>query len=72
MPDGSGWEGKHHWVCFNDECSYFQDGWTWMWEHYRAKASYRYRVVNAKVGLTSPLAVWSYTAVRDLIVEDQS
>jgi hypothetical protein len=70
LPDGTGWDAPVQWACFNDDCPYFKDGWDWMWEHYRAKASYRYRVVNAETGKSSPLAVWSPNAVRDRIIED--
>ncbi len=70
LPDGTGWDDRLQWACFNDECPYFKEGWDWMWEHYRAKASYRYRVVNAETGKCSPLAVWSPNAIRDRIIED--
>ena len=69
LPDGSGWEETPHWVCFNDECSYFRDGWDWMWTTYEIRASYRYRITNQANGKASPLAVWSDTAVRDRIVQ---
>ncbi len=70
LPDGSGWEGTPHRVCFNDECSYYREGWDWMWEHYRAKASYRFRLLDAEAGTTSPLPVWSEDAIRDRIIEE--
>jgi len=71
MPQGSGWEGQCHWVCFNNDCSYYREGYDWMWEKYRMKASYRYRLKNPETGTTSPLPVWSDDAVRDFIVEDE-
>lgn len=70
LPLETGWAEHPQWVCFNDECSYFLDGWTWMWDNYRAKASYRFRVVDVESGTTSPLPVWSTTALRDRIVDD--
>jgi hypothetical protein len=70
VPDGGGWDQQVHWACFNDDCPYYVDGWTWMWEQYRAKASYRYRVVDPHTGEATPLAVWSPTAIRNLIIED--
>ena len=70
VPDGGGWDERVQWACFNDDCSYYQEGWAWMWEQYRAKASYRYRVVDPETGNSSPLAVWSPTAIRNLILED--
>jgi len=40
-----------------------------MWENYRAKASYRYRIINPQTGSASPLPVWSTDALRNFIVE---
>ena len=69
LPDNTGWDGPFHLVCFNDECSYYKEGWDWMFEKYEVKASYRYRV-NPDNGQASPIAVWSETALRNRIVED--
>ncbi|MEW6071566.1 MAG: hypothetical protein AB1726_03090 [Planctomycetota bacterium] len=71
LPDGSGWEGQFHLVCFNDDCPYFKEGWSWMWEQYKIHASYRYRILNPRTGYASPLPVWSETAIRDRIVKDE-
>ena len=69
VPDGTGWDGEApHWVCFNDECGYFRDGWDWMWQQYRQKVSYRYRIVDLETGAPSPLAVRSARALRNLII----
>jgi hypothetical protein len=70
VPDGGAWNQPVHWACFNDDCSYYREGWHWMWEQYRAKASYRYRVLDPSGEHHSPLGVWSPTAIRDLIIED--
>jgi hypothetical protein len=70
LPDGTGWDQACQWACFNDECSYYKEGWDWMWEKYQVKASYRYRVVDKQTGNDSPLAVWSPDAMRDRIIED--
>ena len=69
-PDGSGWEQSCQWACFNDECSYYKEGWDWMWEKYKVKASYRYRVTDKHSGKDTPLAVRSADAMRDRIIED--
>lgn len=69
MPENGGWSDLVHLVCFNDDCDYYARGWTWMHEHYAVRASYRYRVEPA-TGVASPLAVWSPTALRDRILED--
>jgi hypothetical protein len=71
VPDASTYNQAIHWACFNDDCPYFRDGWQWMEEMYAAKASYRYRVTDAAGACSSPLAVWSMTAIRDLIVSDE-
>ncbi|OGQ90783.1 MAG: hypothetical protein A2289_02760 [Deltaproteobacteria bacterium RIFOXYA12_FULL_58_15] len=68
LPDETNYDRKVHWACFNDECTYFVEGWDWMMEQYEAKASYRYRV-EPKSGVSSPLPVWSAAALRDRIVD---
>jgi len=67
LPDNTGWPDREHWVCFNDECPYFQEGWAWMWDHYEVKASYRYRVSDPGGRHPSPLPVWSRDALKDRI-----
>ncbi len=69
LPDDTGWEQPFHLVCFNDDCSYYKEGWQWMFDKYEVKASYRYRV-NPENGKASPLAVWSDDALTDSIIED--
>jgi len=71
VPDQSTYQEAVHWACFNDDCSYYRDGWKWMEEQYAAKASYRYRVTDAAGTCASPLAVWSDDAVRDLILKKE-
>lgn len=69
VPDGASWDDEFFRVCFNDDCSYYVHGWTWMKEQYCQNASYRYAYnPNRDAGLMIP--VWSATATRDLIVED--
>ncbi len=68
--DEGGWGDAPHLSCFNDECSYYRDGWEWMREHYRVRASYRYRITDPETGHASPLAVWSETAYLDRIIGD--
>ena len=71
VPDASTYGETMHWACFNDDCPYYREGWQWMAEKYAATASYRYRVTDAAGACACPLAVWSNTAVRDLIVSDE-
>jgi hypothetical protein len=68
LPENSGWDEQIHLACFNDECPYFRRGWTWMFEKYGVKASYRFRIDPAS-GNESPLAVWSKDAVKDRILD---
>jgi hypothetical protein len=68
MPDEMGWHGEIHFVCFNNDCSYYREGWDWIMEQYEAKASYRYRLDPA-TGQASPIGVWSETALLDRIIE---
>lgn len=70
MPDEGGWDGGRQWACFNDKCSYYQEGWDWMYGQYRVRASYRYRLIDLDTNTASPLGVWSADALRDRIVND--
>ena len=69
VPAEATWTEEFFWVCFNDDCSYYRDGWVWMEEHYSQHASYRY-MVNPTTGAASQIPVWSDAATREMIVED--
>ncbi len=68
LPEQGGWDTPFQLACFNDECPYYVRGWAWMEEHYGVRSSYRHRLDPA-TGTTSPLPVWSPTAIRDRILE---
>jgi hypothetical protein len=68
LPDNSGWDDNVHLACFEDDCPYFRRGWTWMFDHYGVKASYRYRI-DPVSGTESPLPVWSRDAIKDCILD---
>ena len=70
VPDGASWEEDFFFVCFNDNCSYYKNGWIWMKEQFNQEASYRY-MINPSSGASSPLPVWSDIATREMIVEDE-
>jgi hypothetical protein len=68
VPDGANWTEEYFFVCFNDDCPYYQEGWEWMKQQYSQMASYRY-MINPATGASSPLPVWSSSAMREMIVE---
>jgi hypothetical protein len=69
-PDMTTWGGALQLVCFNDDCPYYVRGWEWMKTKYNVVASYRYRL-DPKTGESGPLAVWSPTALKSDIVQDE-
>jgi hypothetical protein len=69
-PQQSTWSGEYQFVCFNDACSYYVRGWTWMRERYNVHASYRHRL-DPLTGAQGPLPVWSPDALRADIIEDE-
>jgi len=69
VPDGASWEEEYFFVCFNDDCSYYQEGWKWMEEQYGQKASYRYGV-NPTTNSPLMIPVWSDSATREMIVDE--
>lgn len=69
VPEGASWDEEIFFVCFNDQCRYFRDGWAWMKAQYGREASYRY-MLNPATGAAAPLPVWSDTATKEMIVDD--
>ena len=69
VPEGATWNEEFFFACFNDDCSYFKEGWTWMKEQYNQKASYRY-VLNPNTGGSIMIPVWDEDATRMMIVDD--
>lgn len=69
VPDDATWTEEFFYVCFNDDCPYYQGGWKWMKEQFSQVASYRF-MVNPSTGAESQIPVWSATATREMIMED--
>ena len=67
--DGLGWGVSYFWICFNDECSFFVDGWEYMRETYGKTASYRLMCLPDS-GATEAVAVLSYDGLKGGIIED--
>lgn len=68
LPPDSDFGVEYFYVCFNDECRYYQRGWEWMAEKYRRKASYRYKY-DPFTKSEGPLPVASPTMWKDMIAE---
>ena len=71
VPDEATWSEEFFFVCFNDECPYYKRGWKWMKERYNQRASYRH-AINPTTGASLPIPVWSDSAARDMIVDDDA
>ena len=69
VPEEATWNEEFFYACFNDECPYYKNGWKRMQEQYGQKGSYRY-MINPTTGSSSPLPVWSDSATREMIVEN--
>jgi len=68
-PEAGTWSHPWHWVCFNDECTYFVKGWTWMATNYNQHASYRFRL-DPVTGEKGPVPVWSVDALKSGILQE--
>ncbi|MGA7145720.1 MAG: ogr/Delta-like zinc finger family protein [Desulfobacterales bacterium] len=68
VPIASTWPHEFFYVCFNNACSYFLEGWKQMWEQQATRASYRCRL-DPDSGKYLPLPVWSYDALKEDIIE---
>ncbi len=63
------YEADYLYICFNDECPYFERGWEWMWSKMRRNVSYRH-MYNPTTRKSGPIPVPTSYALRDGIVED--
>ena len=69
VPDGATWVEDFFYVCFNDACPYYREGWDWMKQQYGQHASYRY-AVSPTTGAPLMIPVWSDAATREMIVDE--
>ena len=69
VPIASTWPNEFFYICFNDKCSYFVQGWKRVWEQQATKASYRCRI-DPDTGKGVPIPVWSSDALKDDIIEE--
>lgn len=69
VPEDATWEEEYFYVCFNNDCPYYKDGWVWMKKNFNQQASYRY-AINPTTGNCLPIPVWSDEATLEMIVED--
>jgi hypothetical protein len=63
------WTSEFLYICFNDECPYFVNGWDWMWNNYHRSVSYRH-MFDPGTGKTSPIPVKSYDSLKEGIIEE--
>ncbi|MBS0013683.1 MAG: zinc ribbon domain-containing protein [Desulfobacterales bacterium] len=68
--DGLGWDSPYMYVCFNDQCPLFTEGWENMWENYSQQASYR--CIKSPYGSNFELMpVFSSMGGQGQIVDDE-
>ena len=67
-PIESNWAGEIKYVCFSDECPYYQRGWKRMEEKYGTSASYRHSL-NPDTGHEGPLPVASADHLKPGVID---
>jgi hypothetical protein len=68
--DGLGWGSDVFFVCLNDECALFQNGWKHVEEQYGQRASFRYMILpGEKEG--GPMMVGSATAFTGCAIDTE-
>jgi len=68
VPVNSTWSDDFFYVCFNDHCPYFIEGWKHLWEKQQTRASFRCRF-DPDSNKCVPLPVWSSDALKNDIIE---
>jgi hypothetical protein len=68
-PATASWGSEFQYICFNDECPYYQRGWDFTFKKIGVKASYRHRY-DPNTGQSGPFPVNSTEAGKEGIVEE--
>jgi len=70
--DGLGWDSPYLFVCFNDECKLYRDGWANMRDNYAHNASYR--CIKSPIAASNNfelMPVFSPAGAQGQIIDDQ-
>ena len=68
--DGSGWGTPYLYVCFNDDCPPYLEGWKHIMEHYANVASYRC-ICDPMSGKMDSMPVFSSDGGRGYIIDEE-
>ncbi len=69
--DGLGWGTEAYFICLNDECSLFKNGWEHIETQYGHRGSYRYMLLPGNTEGT-PMMVGSRDAFKGCIIDPES
>lgn len=69
--DGLGWGAPYLFVCFNDECDLYQEGWANIEENYGTAASYRCMCYADSPEKFECMPVFSPTGAKGQVIDDQ-
>jgi hypothetical protein len=69
--DGLGWGTEAYFICLNDECSLFKNGWEHIEAQFGHRASYRYMLLPGNTEGT-PMMVGSRDAFKGCIIDPES
>ncbi len=64
----SDWDSEYLYICFNNECPYFVEGWDYMFYQGNGITSYRFCFDPAN-GAAYPIPAKTYNAMRESIIE---
>lgn len=68
--EGSGWGTEFIYVCLNDKCTIFVEGWEHVAEYYGSKASFRCIFVPGEKGFSTTI-VFSQDALKGLVITEK-